>query len=663
MLPRLPVLIGIAGLGAVVTTGSWFKRQADIREQAEVQAIHAEVAGLKNQATQYLERIANLRWNASKMRAEADSAATEPLKSWMRERANRFEALVAQIERSGEEAKFVTITAEIEDLCRRGRIDEARRRTMQLEPPTFPSPTEFRQLQEEVYAKPLANFSRQNPAYYHALQKTEPDVAKNDIEILRSQLAGLDLDSITPQALVMFELLSAVAQADDPVLADWSAVASAADYFENPDAPTLRRWREAKQAMRLDDWPTAFARMQAITHSKVRTRQPFRAAYGRTILKNRPDEKSSDEAYPFMLEAAAAGDAEARRWIAEEDSAHGRHAEALRWLEAGVAAGDLTAVPQLLKLYALDNAELPRDLASEAGMLQRITVAPDAPPLAWMLLGRHYEEGGGVAREPEKAFACYLQAGSQHFTAAWMQTARCHLRGIGTPIDLNQARDWAVRAYASGERAESVPMLIELIQRAPDRTAAAVQQLFSHEQIASPAGFNDSREYGPSVAKLRMHLAKFLDRKGAFGAAARLYAQSGDEDPTAAHRHAELTAVTPCEACAGRGKVHSSTECPTCVGKGTVTCSTCDGRGFNLIPGSPPCTTCGGSGGLVQEGRRVGCSTCGGNGKGKGSVIKQTCVLCANGRAPCRECTGGRIKLTKDCPECRGLGSRALADR
>src|SRR5687768_16985416 len=77
MLPRLPVLIGIAGVGAVVTTGSWFKRQSDLRQGAEVQAIQAEVTGLKSQATQYQERIANLRWNAEKMRAAADAQGAE----------------------------------------------------------------------------------------------------------------------------------------------------------------------------------------------------------------------------------------------------------------------------------------------------------------------------------------------------------------------------------------------------------------------------------------------------------------------------------------------------------------------------------------------------------------------------------------------------------
>src|SRR5690606_11196451 len=141
-----------------------------------------------------------------------------------------------------------------------------------------------------------------------------------------------------------------------------------------------------------------------------------------------------------------------------------------------------------------------------------------------------------------------------------------YLRGIGTPANFDQARNWAVRAFASGEREQSVPILFELMRESPDRTASAVQELLAHEQIAAPAGFADTRTGGPSVSNLRMQVAKFLDQKGAFGAAARLYAQTRNTDPAAAQRYAELTAVLSCDACAGVGKVQVSSACPACVG-------------------------------------------------------------------------------------------------
>ena len=151
MLPRIPVLIGVAGLGALVTTGSWFKRQYDARQRSEVQAIQAEVAGLKKEATQYLERIENLHWHSAKMRSAAESTPEEPLKTWLRERAKKFESLVSRIEQQIDAATFTRQTKEIEDEFSRGNIHAARETMRRLHPPSFPAPAEFRQLQEEFY--------------------------------------------------------------------------------------------------------------------------------------------------------------------------------------------------------------------------------------------------------------------------------------------------------------------------------------------------------------------------------------------------------------------------------------------------------------------------------------------------------------------------------
>ena len=594
------------------------------------------------------------------MGASAELTRAEPLKTWARERATKFATLVEKIDQTENEQRFVRGAAEIEGLCAAGRIDEARQHLRALQPPTFPAPDAFKTLQSTWYRKPLAAFSRQNPIYYRALQANEPEAAKEEVAALRAELEREDINHATPQSLMMVELLSAVTPSSDALMADWTAMASATDYFDQPDGATLKQWREAKRALKLEDWQTVVARMQAIARTTVRTRQPFRAALGRAMIKHRPEQTA--EAYPFFEEAAKSGDAAARTWIVQQDFAKSRYGVALGWLEAMVAEGDAAAIPQLLKVYSMSPEVVPRDASRQAASLERIVIAPDAPPLAWLLLARQYETGEGVTQAPEKALACYLEAANRQSADAMGQAARCYLRGVGAGVDLDRARDWAVRAYAAGERKESVPALFELMQQVPDRAGNAVQEMFEHEQIASPGGFRDQRAEGPGVTQLRMQLARHLDRKGAYGAAARFYAQTGAHDADAASRHAELTLSHSCEVCVGRGKVQTSVVCATCAGKGSTTCGSCDGRGFNLVPGAPPCGTCGGSGGMMQEGRRATCSTCAGTGKGKGSVIKQTCARCVRGQARCRECTEGRIKLIKDCPECRGVGSRALAD-
>lgn len=657
---RLPLLAGAIGLGAVVTTGTWVKREADARERIEMQAVRAEVAKQQEALAEFRLRFENLKWNAAKLRADALAIPAEPLKSWARERAARFEGLVIEIQRQTEDAALVRLLAEVEALCAKGEVTQARFRLAVAPAVKFPEPAEFRELHQRHYLAPLAEFSRQNPDYYRAFKEYEPEAAARDMAALREQLAAMGLETVTPQTMLGYELLSAVAPPDDPLVADWTTLASAEDFLEKPDAETLWRWRNAQEAVRAGDWPAAVAQMQAILKSTTRTRQPFRAAYAKAILRHRPDRV--DEAYPHMQEAALAGDVEARAWLSVEELAKGRYAVALRWLEARVQDGEAEAMAPLVSIYARPRNEVPRDAAREAELLQKITTTPDAPPLAWMLLARLYEEGVGTERSEAKALAGYRRAAESGMPRAWLETARCHLQSKETPGNIEAAADAAARAFLAGEKGEAVSMLIDLMQRTPERAADAVQRLFEHEQTAAPAGFAVERQQVGGVAQLQALLARYLDRKGMFASAARLYARLGERDPFAAKRHAELTTARACDACGGLGKVQSSASCPACSGKGTLLCHACDGRGNKLIPGNPPCPTCSGAGGVVQEGRAVACGACNGTGKGKGSVIKQPCGACAGGRTPCGSCTGGRIQLTKDCVTCRGNGARALAD-
>lgn len=659
-LPKLPLLIGAIGLGAAVGGGGWFKHRVDARSHAELQAIRTELAGLTAGAEGYYTRIRSLRAEAAQLRSAAGRVTDERSAAWARERSRYFETLMARLDQTSEEQKYAEMKTAILAACDRRDLKNARELLLKIPELRFPSAARFRELESELYLKPLVQFSRQNPAHYRELGRHEPAAAREDVAALRQEIVASDLETLTPQSMLKLELYSAVAPPGDPLAEDWASLASAPEYFDQPDAATLGAWRRAQRAIRLEEWGTAAAQMQSILRTTVRTRLPFRAAYARTLLRNRPEDKAA--AYPFMLEAATAGDAEARAWVVEEDLRQGNAAQALRWLEAGVLAGDAAAIAPLLRLYSEPKDKVPRDVAREAGVLQRILVAPDAPPLAAMLLARLYEEGQGVGASSGKALAYYRRAAEKNHVPAMPQVARCHLRGLGTPVDKDQAVAWAARAFAAGEREESLPLLLELMQSDPDRAAGAVQEMFDHETIAGPSGFANQKIYGPSMAQLQTALGRYYDQKGLFAQAARHYAQSGNRDPAVQARHAALTTGRPCDACQGKGKLHSRITCPTCDGRGSVVCHVCDGRGHTFVPGAPPCTTCGGSGNLVQNGRRLACGTCGGTGKGKGSVIRKDCTVCTQGREPCRECTGGRIRVTKECPECHGTGARALAD-
>lgn len=656
--PRLPLLVGVIGLGAVVTTGTFMKRRLDADQQIELRAVTKELQQLEAGAADYRARMAHLKWTAGNLQASAQSTA-EPLKTWARERALRFDAFLAALEQSAGEATFQGAAAEIRQASRRGDVIAARGRLAGLRPVMFPEPAEFLRLREAHYLRPLAQLSRQNPNYYRAFRELEPEGAEADIAALRRELAAAGEGVVTPQTLLGFELLGAVAPSDDPLLADWTTLVSAPDYFENPDAATLARWRAAQKAVRASQWASAVAQMQAILKSKVRIRQPFRAAYARAILRNTPDDTTV--ARPFMIEAAQAGDAEARAWLSEDAYKQGNYAEALPWLEARAIAGEPAALPLLLSIYAMTSDAVPRDAAREVGILEKITAGPDAPAEALTLLGRFYESGR-AERSPEKAFLCYRRAAEKGHQPAWPQVARCHLRGLGTAVDLDAAREWGVKAYDAGERESAVTMLIELMQRAADRTAPAVQQMFEREFVSAPAGFADVRLGGEGVRQLQTMLAQYFDQKGQFAQAAKFYAKSGSTDAAVMQRRVELTTPHTCDACAGSGKLQTTVACGFCAGKGSVLCSMCNGRGFSLKAGAPPCTTCGGSGGVVQDGRAVACAACEGTGRGKGSVTKEPCPNCTSGRVVCRKCEGGRIKVAKECLACKGSGARAMAD-
>ena len=657
---RIPLLVGVIGLGAMVSTGVWTKRRADERAVAAVQAVHVAVDAHESELGDFRGRMINLEWQAGKLRAQAYAASTEPEKSWLRESSRLFDSLVATIEREAGEKEILAELAEIRALANRGDPEAAARKMKRLRAVRFPEPDAFRRIKAEIYERPLAQFSRQNPAYYRVFKEHEPDAARADAAALRESLQAVGVESMTPQALLGFELFAAVAQPHDPLVADWQTLTTAADFFEDPDQETLTRWRQAQEAVRALDWPTAVARMQSIIHSAARTRQPFRAAYGKAILKNRPGDTVA--AYPFMQEAAAAGDVAARAWVSDVDVADGRFDAALPLLEARVADGENGAIPSLLAIYAMPVERVVRDREREFGTLLRIVANPDAPPLASMLLARHYEERDGDSQAAANALACYVRAAEQQHQPALMEVARCCFEGIGTAPDLRAAGAWAAKAFESGERARSVPMLLELMRRAPEAVAKAIQQMFSHEHVASPGGYTETRVEASGVAQLQQRLAEYLDRKGDYGAAARFYAQSGSRDAKVARRLGELTTARPCGECGGDGKTVITSRCSTCNGKGSLLCGACDGRGYNLVVGAPPCPTCGGTGGMVQDGRAVACAACTGTGKGKDSVTKKACGHCAAGKVACRACTSGQIKVTKDCAACDGRGSKSLAD-
>lgn len=647
--------IGVLGLAVLTAIGVWVHRRFN-HDSEDLAAIRGQLALQVQDADLYRQQFSALQATAAEIRAWAEAQSTEPTRTWARERARDFNAMIARVNREDDAQAFERTRHEVEQLCEDGEVAEARARLAQLPPHAFPATDEIARLRHDFYEAPLAEFSRQNPDYYRAFRRQEPEAASRDIAALRQEIVAGG-DNVTPQQMLKVDLLAAVAPADDPVVAEWSALTSAMDYFENPDAATLAHWRKAQRAIQQKDWPTATNEMQAIVVSKVQTRQPFRAAYGKVLIQRNPD-----EAYPYLVEAAAGGDKQARAWVAQQDYEQKRYTQAQRWLEAAIADGDNASVPLLVELYEKHGDEVPRDPAHEKAVIERVADRSDAPAEAWLLLGRLYERTDPPGSPRTRAFGCYVKAANKGSAAAKAEVARCALGGIGTPENVEQARDAACEAFAAGDREHALPILLELMRRAPERSADAIAHLFDQEQVGGGAPYQQTDVvFGPGVSQLKGQLAAYFDRVGVYGAAARFY--RGSRDPTAVHRQAELTLAHPCSTCGGLGKVTVSVPCPTCGGTGKQICSYCGGSGIIYVPGTPPCPTCGGTGVVSQNRKLVACAACGGTGKGKGNVIKEDCPHCDHGYIRCADCVNGTIKVTKDCPDCHGKGTWSWAEK
>ncbi len=654
-----PRELGLAGVAvAVLAIASWWGLKGDSRDANDADEVRVHLAIAEDAGEVYRDGLQQLRDEQERMRRWSEQQTTEPLRTWSRERLRRFSAFVEGLTQTTEAAAFERAAEQARALFKAGRSDAARALLERQPPPAFPTLSELERLRREQYERPLADFSRQSPALYRTLKQFEPDVARRDEAALRQEIASSEPGKPTPALMLRLELLAAVAAADDPLTRQWSALVSALDYFEGPEPATLAKWERAQAAMRAGDWAAATAEMRALLDSGVRTRQPFRAAYGRALLRHRPDEP--DAAYPHLAEAANAGDRTARRWVAGEDLRARRFAQAERWLEPAVAEGDLTAVPLLLDLYQRTGATSPAEASRQIGVLQQIAARRDAPAEADLLLGRLYERENSGPAGAKKALDAYTHAAAKGSAAGHLAVARAALKGAGGPVNLEVARDAAVAAFRAGEREQAAPLLAELLRLAPERAAPALARLLD-PQTAAAAPYTEKQTEGPGVARLKAQLARYLDSMGQYGEAARYYAAA--QDPAAAQRHAELTTVRPCPTCGGKGRVPDSAACPTCGGKGHQNCTYCGGQGTIQTAGIPPCTTCGGGGTLVEERKRVTCGTCGGTGKGKGSVIKQDCPHCEGGHIRCQACTAGRVQLTKECAECDGKGAWSLATK
>ncbi|MCB1203856.1 MAG: sel1 repeat family protein [Verrucomicrobiae bacterium] len=178
--------------------------------------------------------------------------------------------------------------------------------------------------------------------------------------------------------------------------------------------------------------------------------------------------------------------------------------KALEYFTRAAQGNDAAAQVVLAGYYDkgvdLDPADQKIDVAPNAAAALELyrLAARNGVPLALYNVGVFYEEGRAVDRDPQKAFAHFLQAAGGGFAPAMQKAGVYYLNGVGTLRDPIAAGGWFSRASAAGlpEGLLSLGVMAEsgLIGVSPDSTPAkaaaeAYQQVVNAPQVADSTRF------------------------------------------------------------------------------------------------------------------------------------------------------------------------------
>lgn len=132
--------------------------------------------------------------------------------------------------------------------------------------------------------------------------------------------------------------------------------------------------------------------------------------------------------------------------------------EAHRWYRRAINAG-VAAAAYELGVCLLEARGVPMDVELGFTWVRRAVDFPTGgrPDVErgrdMARVGECYLRGEGVAQDPALAVEWFTKGASLGHAGAQLNLALCFAQGIGMPIDLSNARVWAVRAAESGAKA------------------------------------------------------------------------------------------------------------------------------------------------------------------------------------------------------------------
>ncbi|MBQ9503251.1 MAG: sel1 repeat family protein, partial [Lentisphaeria bacterium] len=247
-------------------------------------------------------------------------------------------------------------------------------------------------------------------------------------ELGRCYLKGIGVDRNREEA---FKLLgNAVAAGTDELKYYQKATSLVADmFFENGDFKTNE---------------SQFNLLDPELNQKVLYRLHWRFRSGDGVPKN------IGKAVLCLTAAAEHGNKNAQNslgWMYYKGENIERNAKrAYEWTMKAVQNGNPNGMETLFRMYR-DGDGVTQNHVEALKWLEVVTRNPDEQGVASSELGECYEYGLlGLTRDERKAFALYYKSSQKSKCPGKYNRGRCHLYGIGTPVDIPRAIEWLTKA-------------------------------------------------------------------------------------------------------------------------------------------------------------------------------------------------------------------------
>lgn len=432
----------------------------------------------------------------------------------------------------------------------------------------------------------------------------------------------------------------------------------------------------------------------------------FGLFYKRGIGVEKDEDEASkwqDKAVSAWRERADAGDVESMIYLGklymDGDIVELDKEKAVQWYRKAAESGNAHGQSRLAFCYhkgegvAVDNEEAAR------WMLKSAEQGVDRESQCTM--GEFYLNGIGVTKDAKEAVKWFERSAERGLPKAKYSLAMCYLRGDGVEADSTKGEKLLEKAVEAGDK--DAKNTLDMIRREREEKARKIVQekkgkedkivdlsriedeieglksrinnILKGKQGGDWSGFDSGKitmtdtsvsitEEQPlkrnsenlsekdSMKKIdqfiitaQKDVERLQERLTDIDHVKKLYDEKELESRKETCAQCYGTGTVDCPRCKGGGEVVNKERrpCPTCHGEARIyddiTCSTC--RGTNTLKSK--CTTCNGKGGFGVQLRlsRERCSSC--NGTGRMNIT-------------CPKCSGGKIRVERQCSTCKGLG-------